>query len=298
MSNTSQARIKVEFSGEVLKSGRSGIYLRACAGGVDDHAADFQHRVHTRQITATFTSEGQPLPNVTFEFRFDGNEGHDYKDDREIVTARIHAADEPFDAEHSWEETLRAKTDSEGKVKFWVKSGDVICQPTLQTFDTRSQDEDELDTKLKCDFAGAIPRRGFRDWNRSASVPDDGWLFNRNWLGYPGAQTTAKVYLQFKVDDTKGDASTNWVRVNGHFMVFTVVEIDLRSGSKGTPVNNYAVVVNMSDAAISAENVAVYHTRNDGKLDGAATTMVQANGLIDAAEKVHINAYDLNQWDQ
>ena len=76
----------VEFGGEELVSGT----VRACAGGVDDHAAtDAQYRAHTRQVELTAKFDGKPLPNARFSLRFAGNKGHDYGDGRTGRTLKM-----------------------------------------------------------------------------------------------------------------------------------------------------------------------------------------------------------------
>ena len=170
---------KVTFSGQLL-SGNT--LLRACAGGVDDHAAtdpnpnthnDFQYRAHTRQVDLTLTLSGKPVPDTTVTLKFDGNKGHDYGDGRDKKTARLHKVDEPFDADHPWKETLEVKTDVDGKASVWVLSSDVLCQPKLQAM----RGPLKLG-QLGCDFAESITFRHFYNPFDPDEAEDDGWLFD------------------------------------------------------------------------------------------------------------------------
>ena len=250
----------VEFSGSELVNGT----LRACAGGIDDHAAtDAQYRAHTRQVELTAKFDGKPLPNARFSLRFAGNKGHDYGDGREKKMARLHKTSEAFDAAHPWTETLDMTADGAGKVSVWVLSSDVINKPTLQAIlkPVAAPKEPLKLGEIGCDFAASVSIRRFvpKKANGEPSIdPDEkdtGWIFDFPNLANPDNDqhmTPAKVYLKFKKNEGLPDGQDgNWQFANGHkvrISIHSVEVLDEESGEvrtiEGTPaeLQRYAFV--------------------------------------------------------
>ena len=222
----------VEFTGEELVSGT----VRACAGGVDDHAAtdpnpnwvernDAQYRAHTRQVELTAKFDGKPLPNARFSLRFADNKGHDYGDGREKKMARLHKADESFAQDSGWTETLDLQSDEAGKVSVWMLSSDVINKPKLQAIlkPVAAPLEPMKLGEIECDFAPpeSVRRFGVKDY---VNIVDDGWIFNPGLL-IPSEEEdnslaqsktiSAKVYLKFQNDQSVDkDNAYFWIYPN------------------------------------------------------------------------------------
>ena len=237
----------VEFTGSELVNNT----VRACAGGLDDHAqADFQYRAHTRRIDLTAKFEGQALPNAKFTLRFLNNKGHDYGDGRTKKKARLHKTSEAFDAAHPWKESLEMTANSQGKVSVWVLSSDVINQPKLQAIlkPVAAPKEPAKLGEIECDFAASETFRNFANPVDPDDPDDYGWIFDFPKLVNPTGSTNqkpntpAKVYLKFKIDPAKVEDAGNWQFVNGHQLllrVARVASIDFETGQvtkvEGTP---------------------------------------------------------------
>ena len=220
----------VEFTGDQLVSGK----LRACAGGVDDHAAtdpnpqthnDAQYRAHTRKIDLTVKLDGKAMPNAKFTLRFDGNKGHDYGDGRAKKKAKLHKTSDAFDAAHPWKETLDVQANSAGKVSVWVLSSDVIGTPKLQAIlkpVTAPKQPVKLG-EIGCEFSPPEATRRFGVKDYVADI-DDGWVFNAGLLVTPQQKTStstpvktipAKIYLKFQQNPSKDkDAQYFWIYPN------------------------------------------------------------------------------------
>ena len=212
----------VEFTGNELVNQK----LRACAGGVDDHAHnDAQYRAHTRQIDLTVKLDGKAMPNAKFTLRFDGNKGHDYGDGREKKMARLHKTSEAFDAAHPWKESLEVQADGAGRVSVWVLSSDVIGKPVLQAIlkPVPAPREPVKLGEIGCDFAPPESKRRFGVKDYVAEI-DDGWIFNPGLL-IPSEEESsefnqlevipAKIYLKLQRDQGKEkDDKYFWIYPN------------------------------------------------------------------------------------
>jgi hypothetical protein len=241
---------KVKFEGQLIKD---NTLLRAAAGGVDDHKAsdptggnDFQYRAHTRAVSAIVTYAGQPAINSSIKLVFEGNKGHDYGNGKEILTAKLHRMDEIVDATHPWKDSIELTTDNQGKAHFWVKSSDVVCQPTLKVLAIRANQGEIKIGELACSFAASDSKRRFQDLAGNDDG-DNGWLFyfpnqqgndfENGFLADPGDTMPAKIYLKFKIDDTKEDnyinehGQGNWQYVNQHSLVLSIESINTPSDS-------------------------------------------------------------------
>ena len=317
----------VEFGGEELVSGT----LRACAGGVDDHAAtdpnpnwvernDAQYRAHTRQVELTAKFDGKPLPNAKFSLRFAGNKGHDYGDGREKKMARLHKADKSFAQDSGWTETLDLQADGAGKVSVWVLSSDVINKPKLQAIlkPVAAPKQPVMLGEIGCDFAAPTRYRKF-DNPFDEEEEDRGWIFDFPRLIDPDSKeklTPAKLYLKFKKFENKGDDYTfddangvtqgNWQFVNGHDVKLFIAQVDLlrESGDEtsaedrqitGTPaeLRRYAFV-NL-ERSESQDSVAQRQTATKGEM--TPQVYVKAGTDIKKVKTVWVDAQDLSVWE-
>ncbi len=307
----------VEFTGEQLVNQT----LRACAGGVDDHAAtdpnplthnDAQYRAHTRKIDLTVKLDGKALPNAKFSLRFEGNKGHDYGDGRAKKTAKLHKTSEAFDAAHPWKETLDMQADSAGKVSVWVLSSDVIGTPKLQAI-LKPVTAPKVPVKLGeigCDFAAGLSIRRFG----LVDYPDDedtGWIFTtEDIFRKVGDTTPAKVYLKFQLDtetaiDTRYfnpdetprrplDDDGNWKIVNDHRLRVTIVQITRFDGESvsSSEFADYATLITGADA--QAVSFVELTTSNDGSVQA----MLKAGPRLQEAESIVVDAVDVSIYQQ
>ena len=285
----------VKFGGAVV-----GDKLRACAGGIDDHAAtdpnpdvtkrnDEQYRAHTRKLELDTLLDGQSAPGAAFTLRFVGNKGHNYGGTIKQKTAKLHRTDEPFDDDHPWEESLKVTANSQGKVEVWVLSSDVINKPKLQAILKPVPQGQEPVTlgEIECDFAEAVSYRRFDNWIDPDEEEDLGWLFGLRWLGSKDKTTTAKIYLKFMVNPNIGDVDGNWEVVNGHQVLMSISSVDSRSDTQ-FPNSDYAIILNaQADGALATT-----------ASDGSATVQVQAGQKIEDATTIWFDANDQSQWDQ
>jgi hypothetical protein len=283
---------QVTFEGKFPGELTSGGVLRACAGGIDDHAAsEAQYRAHTRFITAKAEQNGQAMSGASLRFAFKDNKGHDYTDDppetkpagwtiSQIKTARL------LEGNSVWVESLTHSTNSEGKVALTVKSSDVISQPMLEAYWTNEQGQEVLVGSVECDFDEATSIRRFID-PFDYAAEDTGWLFNREWLGHTGSQTTAKIYMKFMVDSELGDVDGNWQFVNGHHMLVSVAQVNDQPIDTFTQQTSYVTVLPPNpDQTATTQG------------DGAATVLLQAGNDVDQVSVVSFVAYDQDQWDE
>ena len=260
----------VKFAGDLIKDDS---LLRACAGGVDDHAAidpepdptkrnDSQYRAHTRKLDLTLTLKEEPLPNTEFSLRFEGNKGHADFGDGEKKTARLHNADEPFDEAHPWVETLKVTSDENGEVSVWVLSSDVINKPTLQATLVPKPDQEPVKIgEVECDFAAPTSKRRFvnkYDPDEEYPADDTGWLFDYPIIASgPNKQTPAKIYMKFMKNTEDGDIPGNWQYVNGHSLRIYVDSVEMIEGSEYSGnTADYAVVIDPNDDS-AIENIVV-----------------------------------------
>ena len=259
----------------------SGDSVRACAGGVsgDD--------VHSATVQLLVRHNGEIAPNAQVTFAYEDNVGHDYGDGRAIKRAKL------WEPETSlWMESVTLTTDAEGKVSCKVLSSDVISQPKLVV-----KHDNAVFGSVDCDFAAAVGKRGWPNQYDPTDTTDDGWLFNQRWFDTPGEQTTAKLYLQFKSILNGPDDDSNWKRVNGHNVMFTVDHVDLTAeagGGQGSPVQDYAFIVNNNDPEAYA---VIAQSRNDGSVNGTATATLKAGNKIADATQIWLHGYDVTQWE-
>ena len=314
----------VEFTGNELVNQK----LRACAGGIDDHAAtnpdgaeDFQYRAHTRKIDFTAKLDGKAMPNARFTLRFDGNKGHEYGDGREKKMARLHKTSEAFDAANPWKETLEVQADSAGKVSVWVLSSDVIGKPVLQAIlkPVAVPKEPLKLGEISCDFDAPTRYRRFDNPFDQEEQEDRGWIFDFPRLIDPDSKeklTPAKLYLKFKKFENKGDDYTfddangvtqgNWQFVNGHDVKLFIAQVDLLLESEdetsqeerqitGTPefLRQYAFV-NLERTA-SQDCVAQRQTAIKGET--LPQVYVKAGTDIKKVKTVWVDAQDLCVWE-
>ena len=264
---------------------------RSCAGGVGLDG------VHDFTILATAKrSDGTIVPNAEFKLSFENNKGHDYGDGSEKKTAKFVTTDE--NGNPKLVETLTVHSDDQGQFPTHVLSSDIVSTDIKIKVKRATLEGQDVDAgEQACDFGAITGKRGWPNQYDPQDTSDDGWLFNKEWLPTPGLTTTVKLYLQFKIDPNGTDDDSNWKRVNGHNIAFEVDHIDLRDelGGQGTPVEDYAFVVNEAHPEAHA---IVMATRNDGSVNGAATAVVQAGPKIQDTKKLWIYGYDLSQWDR
>jgi hypothetical protein len=271
---------------------------RACAGGI---AVD---GVHDFTITATAKeSNGTPLTNTQFKLSFKNNRGHDYSNDSykpagwtmaQIKRAKFVTM---VNGTQSLTEEWTATTDNEGKISVHVLSSDIISGDIKVVVNRTAEQGGKQVGEQACDFAEAVGKRGWpNQYDPEEPYPsgDDGWLINQQWLDTPGEETTAKMYLQFKVDLNEGDVETNWKRINGHKLLFEIDHIDLMDGGTATSQDEYATLVDPN----APQNVPpLIATGFDGSVNGAATVLVRAGTKIDEAGMIWLIVYDESQWD-
>jgi hypothetical protein len=278
-------------------------YVRACAGGVDDHTAtDHQYRAHTRQITATVKRDGAIEASAAITFRFLNNVGHDYGNDANgqpipKQTARFWDA-----ASQSWKEEVTLSSDANDLITFWVKSSDVISDMGLVAVwkDAANNNAEVEAGSIGCEWGTDISYRRFDNEDDPDEVTDTGWLFQFPKLSAPDEMVPAKVYLKFMIDPANGDKAGNWQYVNGHQLQIEIGQIALRNGQvidgEPTALKDYAFVINPQDAQAVTMTLATGLIANgEGRYDGAAQVMVKAGPQIQEVLTVLIGAFDLTQ---
>ena len=308
---------EVEFSGEELVNDS----LRACAGGVDDHAAtdpnpnwvernDFQYRAHTRKVDLTVKLGGVPLA-TSLTLKFENNQGHDYGDGRPRKTARLHkeggALNQATQTWTDWTETLNVTSNAQGKVSVWVLSSDVICSPTLKAVKRWNPDPAQKPVELgemECDFAASISLRGFTPSNAAGEPlvdPDEedtGWLFDFLHLvdaNNNTGMTPAKVYLKFQNGDQRQFVNGHKVRISIHS-----VEVMDENGStttvQGTPqdLKRYAYVVSNKGGATSPDEVTATRTTT-AKGETAPQVYVFGGPDLDDVTRIYVQVKDLTE---
>ena len=311
----------------VVKFGGSGVvgdHVRACAGGIDDHAAtdpnpdvtkrnDEQYRAHTRKIELSALLEDQSAPGAPFTLRFVGNKGHDYGDGSEKKTAKLHRTDEPFDEDHPWEESLKVTANSEGKVEVWVLSSDVINKPMLQAILKPVPDGQEPVKlgEIECDFAPSVSIRRFvpkKANGEPLTDPDEedtGWIFDFPHLVNPDNDdhmTPAKVYLKFKKDEAPSDEQDgNWQFVNDHqvrISIHSVEVVDEDSGEvrtiEGTPaeLQRYVFVASQPRGPDEAGEIEA-QSQTTAKGETAPQVYVCGGSDLDKVTVIYVQVKDL-----
>jgi len=294
--------------------------VRACAGGIDDHAAEnFQYRAHTRQIELSAEQDGEIAPNTPFVLEFEGNKGHDYGDGREIKTARLHKVDEPFDAEHPWSETLDVESDADGKLPVWILSSDVICQMRL-VIKWENEDGELVEVgSVNCDFAAPQSLRRFEDKARYDDG-DGGWLFyfpvlnaagetesiENSFLAKPEDEMPAKVYMKFKRDETKADGYIdaegrgNWQFVNSHSIEMRITGVSVGQ----SPDDPDGVTPSADENIIPATSDHVAFENGSDKVrvvtqnDGSKQSKMIAGKDIHSVNKIFVEGVDYSVWKQ
>ena len=268
---------------------------RACAGGV---AVD---GVHDFTIIGTAKdANGTLMPQGTeFKLSFENNRGHDYSGDNSAIWPKPNWTSNDIQkakfittnlqGNQVFVEEMTAKTDAVGQFTVHVLSSDIISSDIEIKVKGTNPAGQEFDAGEKtCDFAEAFGFRGFySEFNPGA---DKGWKFNLRWLR-PGVQTTAKIYLQFKIKANGGTVPSNLKRVNDHRMWFDIESVEPREG-QASNTSDYATFLPATPGGL-----AIYPTRNDDLLDGAATAILKANPKIGEAQKVWLIAYDQSQWE-
>lgn len=244
-------------------SGLIGGVVRACAGAVGNDG------VHSAIVEVLAKQAGQNLPNAALTFSFENNVGNPK------IAKFINEQGQQVD-------TLTRTTNSEAKASLTVLSSDTISQPKIV-----AKYEGEQVGSITCNFAEAVSYRRFPNWINPDETEDTGWLFGQNWLNAEGNETTAKVYMKFMVDPSKGDIDGNWKEVNGHKMLFKVDSVDVVEGAVASP--------SLADYASLVSNQADGTTVHSTASDGAATAVMRAGSNVGEADTIWLIAYDQTQ---
>jgi len=262
---------------------------RACAGGV---AVD---SVHDFTIVGTAKNGlGAVLANQDLMFTFVNNKGHDYTNDAwkpanwtDADTKKAKFATQAGNAQWIYTEELAARTDAQGNISLHVLSSDIVSTDiTIQVIRTLGGSDYVIGNQA-CDFGQALGYRRFMNPYYTDEEVDEGWLFNREWLGQPGTQTTVKIYMKFMINPQMGDTEGNWNYVNGHRMLVEVDQVDLTVDAEAPLSANEDYI---TWTPVQADGTSV--TANDG----AATVAVTAGSKIVDADTLWFAAYDQSQW--
>ena len=167
--------------------------------------------MHEFPLTATVTREGMDMPNHAITLYFEGNDSNGIK--ASFATASQDNSDDST-------KQIHLTTDADGKVRFNVRSGDLITNSIKIKAKSTTADGHEitLDGEETCNFEQAESRDPHAD-TETPENKDHGWKLNPDVFIHGEEQTTAKLYLKYQNPD--GD----WVPVNGHKMKITIGEI-------------------------------------------------------------------------
>ena len=95
--------------------------------------------------------------------------------------------------------------------------------------------------------------------------------------------------MKFKKKSDGGDADGNWSYVNGHQILFEIIDIETVEGEPNSDKSLYATF-----APQRANGTALSST----SVDGAATVILKAESQIGDAKTITLKAYDQSQWQQ